>query len=71
MSIIRSGVSSHDATCALSEMQRQVAVSAASSQAAVRSAEITHYRTCLASARTNGCGLDPFLNALHELGPGQ
>jgi hypothetical protein len=71
MSVIQSDKFVHFQNCALSEMQRQVAVSAASTQSAVRSAEILHNRTCLASAKANGCGLDPFLTALRELGVGQ
>jgi hypothetical protein len=71
MSVIKSDNFTHASNCALSEMQRQVAVAAASTQAAVRSAELTHNRTCLASAKANNCGLDPFLTALRELGVGQ
>jgi hypothetical protein len=69
--MIKTGNVTHDNNCYLSEMQRQVAVAAASTQAAVRSADATHFRTCLASAKATGCGLDPFLNGLHELGVGQ
>jgi hypothetical protein len=63
-----SGARAHAATVNASEGQRQVAVAAATTQAAARSAEITHYQTCLASALANGCGSDPFRSALRTLG---
>jgi hypothetical protein len=71
VSIIKTGNFVHDETCNLSEMTRQVAVAAAAgNRAAIIAAEIAHYRTCLASAVANGCGREPFLNALRSLGKG-
>jgi hypothetical protein len=68
MSMIKTGNATHDNNCYLSEMQRQATVAAATTQAQVTVADRTHFRNCLASAKTNGCGLDPFLNGLRELG---
>lgn len=59
----------HEATCALNEGVRQVAVTGAT-QAAARTAEIAFHRACLASAQTNNCGTGPFLAALRDLGVG-
>src|SRR5262249_8191999 len=70
MSVIKSGNKNHDDTCNASEAARQVAVAAASTQAAVNAAEITHHRNCLASAKANGCGIEPFVTALRSLGTG-
>jgi len=59
----------HQANIARSEMLRQVAVSAAgNNQASVRSAELTHARTCLASAIANKCGTSQWTAMLQELG---
>jgi hypothetical protein len=73
MSVIKSGVSAHDAAVNLAEGQRQIAVAAAATQAAVRAAEITFYRAVVSSCRTNngGSGIEQPLNALRELGPAQ
>jgi hypothetical protein len=73
MSVIKSGNVAHDNAIALAEGARQVAVASASSQAVVRSAEITFYRAVLSSCRTNnnGSGIEQPLQALRELGPGQ
>jgi hypothetical protein len=71
MSHVQTGVTAHDAAVGRAEGIRQAAVAAASTQAAVRSADIACYQTALASARTNNCGLTTFLTALHELGVGQ
>src|SRR5262249_26218939 len=68
MSVTKSGVKAHDDTCNLSEEARQVSVKAAANQAAVVSAEVTHYRNCIASARANGVDAGQFLAALRELG---
>jgi hypothetical protein len=50
------------------ESVRQAAVAAASTQAAVTAAEITYYRACLASAKTNNCGVEVYISALKSLG---
>ncbi len=60
----------HNKTVTISEGLRQAVVAAASTPAAIRTAEITHYRTCLASARANNCGVTTFMDALRELGVG-
>jgi hypothetical protein len=72
MSIIKTGVVAHDNAIALAEATRQVAVAAAASQAAVRTAEIVFYRAALASAKTNNnsSGVEQFSTALRELGTG-
>ena len=70
MSIPQSTNFPHTAALNVSEAARQVAVAAATIQAAARTAEITHYRACLASAVANNCGATQFINALRELGTG-
>jgi hypothetical protein len=58
----------HQMNVLVSEGQRQVAAAAASTQAAMSAVDITHYRTCLASAIANKCGTDVFMTALRQLG---
>ena len=70
MSQIRTGVKPHDDVLALSEQTRQTACVGAT-QAVCRTAEIAHYRTCLASAIANNCGVTQFVRALQELGTGR
>jgi hypothetical protein len=70
MSITKSGNRSHDDAVNAAEGTRQVAVAAAATQAAVNSAEITFYRTALASAKANGVGIEPLAAALRTLGTG-
>lgn len=41
---------------------------AGATQAAVKTAEIAFYRTCLKSAISNGCGLEPFMQPLKSRG---
>jgi hypothetical protein len=61
----------HKATVSVAEGTRQVAVAAASTQAAVNTAEITFYRSCLASAKTNGvASASVYMDALRALGTG-
>jgi hypothetical protein len=69
MSISKSGNKSHDDAVNLAESTRQVACAGAS-QAACVSAEITFYRTALASAKANGVGIEPIVAALRSLGTG-
>ena len=60
----------HTAACVLSEGARQAAVQAAgNNQAAIRTAEILHLRTCLESCKKNngGAGSEPFIAALKDL----
>jgi hypothetical protein len=71
MSITQTGKVTHDSTCNLSEGSRQVSVAAAgNNQAAVRAAEVQHYRNVIASSRANNNGADISiaLTALRELG---
>jgi hypothetical protein len=70
MSISKSGNKTHDDTVNAAEGTRQVSVAAASSQAAIDAAERQFYRTALASAKANGCGIEPFVIALRALGTG-
>jgi hypothetical protein len=58
----------HDSNCAAAEMTRQVAVAAASNQAAVTAAEIQFYKTCRDSAFNNGLPHAQFVEALRQLG---
>ena len=59
----------HQANIARSEMIRQVSVAAAgNNQASVRTAELLHARTCLASAIANKCGVSQWTSMLQELG---
>jgi hypothetical protein len=68
MSISKSGNRSHDDLVNSLEGTRQIAVAAATTQAAVNSAEITFYRAALASAMANGIGIEPIVAALKQLG---
>ena len=70
MSISHSENANHRAALQAAEMTRQSAVAAAGSQAAVKAAEITFYRTARASAIANGLSPTPFTYALLELGTG-
>jgi hypothetical protein len=58
----------HKNNLTVAEGVRQTAVAAASTQAAVQTAEISYYRTCLASAIKNSCGVEPYMVALRGLG---
>ncbi len=78
MSIIKSENKIHTATCALSEATRQGDVAAAivanggsaTVAAAVRTAEVAHYRRIVASALANGLPTQEFTRALLDLGTG-
>jgi hypothetical protein len=66
-----SGNNTHDNEAVASEGSRQSAVKAAgTSQATARAAEISHYRTLIASAKLNGQPYQQFVEALMELGTG-
>lgn len=68
MSITKSGNVAHDNTCNASEAARQTAVAAATgNQATIRTAEITHYQNCLASAIASGLQPGVFIRALMDL----
>jgi hypothetical protein len=58
----------HDATVRASYGALQAAVAGATTQVAVNTAYLTHYRTCLASAIANKCGTEPFTAALKSIG---
>jgi hypothetical protein len=68
MSVTKTGIRAHDDTCAKAEAARQVSVAGASSQAAVRSAEISFYQTVKASALSNSVSPSVFTDALRSLG---
>ena len=71
MSITNGSNRNHNDVCNLSEMTRQGAVAAATgNQATIRTAEILHYRACLASAIANNCQSGAFTRALQDLGTG-
>ncbi len=70
MSLVKTGNVVHDTNVLVSEGMRQSSVSAATTPAAVTAAEITHARTCLASAIANKCATDPFVDALRRLSGG-
>jgi hypothetical protein len=71
LAIIRSANTAHASTVLLAEAQRQISVAASgNNQGAVGTAEITFYRTCLASAKANNCGYSQFVVALQQLGTG-
>jgi hypothetical protein len=61
-------VSAHDKTCNASLGVLQSAVAAATTQAAVNAAYVTHYKNCLASAITNAVPSEAFRTALRQLG---
>jgi len=67
MSVVQSGVTAHDKNCADAERKRQAAAVAGASQATLRSAEITFYQTCRASAIANGLSPHQFNAALQEI----
>lgn len=68
MSQVQTGNRTHDAAVNKSYGTVQATVAVAATQAAVNTAYITHYRTCIASAVANGCGTEPFVTALKSLG---
>ena len=78
MSITVSNSKTHADTCNLSEMNRQVSVSKAIAAgggssvvaAAIKTAEILHYRNCVTSALANGVESGIFRTALLHLGTG-
>jgi Mg-chelatase subunit ChlD len=69
MSIVITDIKTHDDTVRLSEGVRQAAVAAAgNNQASVNTAELAHFRTCLASAIANKCGAEPWTTAIKSMG---
>ena len=57
-----------NATANAAEGVRQVAVAAATTQAAVTAAEITYFRACMKAAIANGVSTSNFNDALKSLG---
>ena len=70
MAATKTGNATHDAATQVAEVTRQAAVAAATTQAQAKTADISFYRTCLASALANNCGATQFIRALQELGTG-
>jgi ferritin-like metal-binding protein YciE len=68
--IIQHPNAAHQAACIAAEGARQLAVSVASTAAAVRTAEIAFYRTVRDSAAANGQQSAQFHQALRDLGTG-
>jgi hypothetical protein len=68
MSNAPTGIKSHDDAVVKAEGVRQTAVAAASSQSAVKTAEVTYYRAVVKSALANGVSPSASMQALHELG---
>jgi hypothetical protein len=68
MSIIKTGVAAHDANLLTYEQTRQAAVEVAGvTAAAVKTAHVAYFRSCIASAKTNGLQYGQFSLALQEL----
>jgi hypothetical protein len=63
-------VRAHRATVQAAEGARQIAVAAASTQAAANAAHVTFYRAARASALANGVQPNVYVTALRELGTG-
>jgi hypothetical protein len=73
MAVIKTGNVVLDYALEAAESTHQVSIAAAGmNQSQVKTADITFYRACLASAKTNnnGGGVEQFSNALRELGTG-
>jgi hypothetical protein len=68
MSTHHTGVVAFDTAANNAEATRQSAVSAAATQSAVTSAEITYFRTLRSLALANGISTSTFNDALKSLG---
>ena len=68
MSIPYSNNRTHDGTLYAAELARQNAVAAATTQAALRTADINYHRAALASCLAQGIGPGVNMQALKELG---
>jgi hypothetical protein len=70
MSCSQTGNKTHDTAVANAEGVRQVAVANATTQAAVTAAEVSFYRSVLASCKSNlgGSGSEAAISALKALG---
>ncbi len=69
-SIIFTGVKAHDDVCNKSLVTFQAALVGTPTQVQANAAAKTHFSNCLASAKINNCGLEPFATALRTLGAG-
>jgi hypothetical protein len=69
MAIVYSENATHRANLLAAEGIRQAACAGATA-AAIKTAEIAFYRTCVTSALANGCDAAQFQTALQELGVG-
>jgi hypothetical protein len=68
MAIIKSGNATHDANLLTYEQTRQAAVEVAGvTAAAVKTAHVAYFRSCIASAKTAGLQFQQFSTALREL----
>jgi hypothetical protein len=69
---VKTGITAHDAACALAEGARQASVAGSPTQATVNAAEITWARAIVAScvANNNGQGAEAFRSLLRALGTG-
>jgi hypothetical protein len=78
MSIVQTGVKSHDTTCNTAEMTRQVADDKARATfiaggtdaayaASLQANELTYLRAIISSAIANGLQYAPYSEALHRL----
>jgi hypothetical protein len=68
MSIIKTGNKVHDDALLVAEQVRQAAVEVAGvTEAAVKTAHVAYFRSCIASAKTNGLMYGQFSLALREM----
>jgi hypothetical protein len=70
MSMIVTENRQHNSNLAAAELARQVASAPGATAAQIKAADIAYHRAALASALKNGCGVEPFLVALRDLGVG-
>jgi hypothetical protein len=70
MSLLHSKNATHRANLLSAEQARQAATPPGTSAAATKTADITFYRSALASAKANNCSPEPFVTALLSLGTG-
>jgi hypothetical protein len=70
VSKVQSGNPVHDAACAVAAATQAAALAVATTQSAAKTADIAYFRTCRASAITNGVAPVQFVTALVELGTG-
>jgi hypothetical protein len=66
----KTGNQVYDTAVNTAEGTRQAACAQGMTQAACITGEIAFYRACLTSAKVNGAGIEPIVNALRQLGTG-